>query len=142
MKLFRESCFAPNFALPAQPYASIPATSTLPLPATILPPVPPLGRRTIRINDVAFRRIPHEADVPWPLPPLAPPHEAEVPLPLRLLHLIPQLPPAALHRIFHSRHHLALSVASICRRMRFNETGTALGLGSLCQLYARRDTYI
>ena len=98
MKLFRESRFAPNFALPAQPYASIPATSTLPLPATNLPPV--LGRCTIRINDVAFRRIPHEADVPWPLPPLAPPHEADVPLPLRLLHLIPKLPHAALHRIF------------------------------------------
>ena len=98
MKLFRESRFAPNFALPAQPNASIPATSTLPLPATNLPSV--LGRRAIRINDVAFRRIPHEADVPWPLPPLAPPHEAEVPLPLPVLHLIPQLPPAASHRIF------------------------------------------
>ena len=98
MKLFRESRFAPNFALPAQSYASFPSTAAILLPATIHPPV--LGRRAIRINDVDFGRIPHEADVPWPLPPLAPPHEADVPLPLRLFHLIPQLPHAALHRIF------------------------------------------
>ena len=140
MKLFRESRLAPNFVLPAQPYASIPATSTLPLPATNLPPV--LGRCTIRINDVAFRRIPHEADVPWPLPLWLRRTRQMFPFPSASSTLSHSCRRQHYTAFSHSRHHLALSVASICRRMRFNETGTALGLGSLCQLYARCDTYI
>ena len=120
MKLFRESRFAPNFALPAQSYASFPSTAALLLPATIHPPV--LGRRAIRINDVVFGRIPHEADVPYPLPPLVPPHEADVPLPLRLLHLIHTAAAASITQHFRIRattwHFQSQAFAAVCVSMK------------------------